>query len=91
MIDLDAEIVALLVAGESEREVCRQLGCTMGRVRAGLDDSATRRFAPGCAARVRAESLATLDALEGPSRRGVGDKALIERIRRQRARLMQTA
>ena len=74
MIDLDAEIVALFVAGESEREVCRQLGCTMGRVRAALDDSAACRFAPECAARVRAESLVTLDALEGPSRRGVATR-----------------
>jgi hypothetical protein len=31
MTDLDAEIVALRVAGESEREICRGLGCTMGR------------------------------------------------------------
>jgi hypothetical protein len=29
--DLDAEIVALRVAGKSEREICVRLGCTMRR------------------------------------------------------------
>jgi hypothetical protein len=35
----DSEIVAALISGLSERDVCLQLGCTMGRVRAALDES----------------------------------------------------
>ncbi len=64
MTELDAEIVAALVSGLSEREVCLRLGCTMGRVRAAVDEGAARMFAPGYVARMRAEALATLDALE---------------------------
>jgi hypothetical protein len=37
MSDLDAEIVALRVSGVSEPEICVRLGCTMGRIRAALD------------------------------------------------------
>jgi hypothetical protein len=92
MTDLDSEIVAALVSGLSERDVCRRLGCTIGRVRAALDERAARRTVAG----MRAESLATLDALERAwaARAKAGyreSKALLARIRRQRARLMQTA
>jgi hypothetical protein len=53
-------------------------------------------FAPGYEARMRAESLATLDALEQAwaARSKAGDQesaALLAQIRRQRARLTQTA
>jgi hypothetical protein len=86
----------LRVAGESEREICIRLGCTMGRVRAGLDERAARMFAPGYAARMRAEALATLDALERAwaARAKAGDReslALLAQIRRQRTRLISMA
>jgi hypothetical protein len=32
MSDLDGEIVALRVSGESEPEICVQLGCTLARM-----------------------------------------------------------
>lgn len=64
MTDLDGEIVALRVSGVSERDICIRLGCTMGRVRAALDENAARMFAPGCVARTRAELLETLAMLE---------------------------
>jgi hypothetical protein len=37
MTDLDTEVVALRVSGVGEREICIRLGCTLGRVRAALD------------------------------------------------------
>jgi hypothetical protein len=62
----------------------------MGRVRAALDASAARMLAPGWRARARAESLETLAMLEQALAERGGDEALIERIRRRRARLTQT-
>jgi hypothetical protein len=38
MTGLDNEIVAALVSVLSERDVRRQLGCTMGRIGAALDE-----------------------------------------------------
>jgi hypothetical protein len=88
MTDLDAAIIAALVSGLSEREVCRQLGCTIGEVRAALDARAARRTVAG----MRAESLETFDALEQAwavraKAGGRGSKAPLRQIRRQRARL----
>jgi hypothetical protein len=62
--DLDVEIVALRLSGVCEPEICVQLGCTMGRVRAALDASAARMLAPGWRARARADSLETLAMLD---------------------------
>jgi uncharacterized protein (DUF433 family) len=46
MSDLDTEIVAARVAGESESEICHRLGCTLVQVNAALDESAARTIAP---------------------------------------------
>jgi hypothetical protein len=59
MSDLDRRIAALLVAGESERDVCLRLGCTMGPGPRGLNARRARMSAP----LMRAEAPATLDAL----------------------------
>jgi hypothetical protein len=95
MSDLDGEIVAGLVSGLGGREVCHRLGSTMGRVRAALDERRAWMLPP---ARMRAEALATLDALERAwiARSGVTNvtpesRALLAKIHRQRARLLETA
>jgi hypothetical protein len=94
MSDLDSEIVAARVAGEDEREICIRLGCTMGPIRAAQTESAARMFAPGYVARMRAESLATFDALEqawaAKAKSGDWESLdLLAQIRRQRARLLR--
>jgi hypothetical protein len=61
MSDLNSEIVAALVSGMDERSVAARFAVPMERVRAGHDESMAQMFAPGFKARMRAESLATLD------------------------------
>jgi hypothetical protein len=78
----------LRISEVSEREICHWLGCTMERVRAVLDESAARMFAPGIGA-PSASNLATFDALERAWAAGdgwrPGSKAVLRQICRKPA------
>ena len=64
MSDLDAEILALRVAGVSEREVCQRLGCSVDRAHAVLDEHAARKLAPENAERMLVESFDRIRVIE---------------------------